>query len=45
MRSPVRSASANSASTAGAKWAPKTSAVVVPASTSPLTNSAAIWPA
>ena len=41
-RSPKRAASANSASTAGAKWDPKTSEVVVPAATSPPTSSLAI---
>ena len=38
-RSPARSAAANIASTAEAKCDPKTSAVVVPASTSPVTKS------
>ena len=41
-RSPKRAASAKSASTAGAKWEPKTSDVVVPAATRPATNSPAI---
>ncbi len=40
-RTPTRSASVKSASTAGAKWEPNTSEVVVPAETSPNTNSAA----
>ncbi len=40
-RSPTRSASVNSASTAVAKWDPKTSAVVVPARARPSTKSAA----
>ena len=38
---PAGSASVNSASTAEAKWEPKTSAVVVPARTSPETKSEA----
>ena len=42
IRSPKRSASASSASTAGAKCEPKTSEVVVPAEISPATNSPAI---
>ncbi len=41
-RSPKRAASANNASTAGAKWDPNTSEVVVPADTRPATNSPAI---
>ncbi len=44
-RSPKRSASVNSASTAGPKWEPKTSDVVVPAAIRPATSSAAIWAA
>ena len=40
-RSPTRAASVKSRSTAGAKWEPKTSAVVVPAEVSPDRNSAA----
>ena len=41
IRSPNRSASAKRASTAGAKWDPKTSDVVVPAATRPATSSPA----
>ena len=40
-RSPTRVASVKSASTAPAKWEPKTSAVVVPARTRPETKSLA----